>query len=164
MKVSKQYWWYKIPSQFNKTLRYYNPSDLCSLMRSLVWGWGVAMCVYFLFAAIAICLFTVPLVAYRGHLPEEGLITPLFIFGCALWGGAFTFIVLYSWFEWVRPGISNLWDKLFPTEYLTPEESYQRYVDARREAEEKQLRREASIIYQWRKGLKEKTCVLIEYK
>lgn len=144
MQIDKSVWWYWVPAQFNESGLYYrNPYDLCSLVKSLMWGWLLAVV-----AVTTLCIVA----GSVGYL--------LLGFWCAVLGwynnpvDALVILVAGGMTNAMLLGVGtlmlynhyNVGRKLQP--YLTRTTSKDKAP---------------GLISTWLKGLKEKMCVLVNY-
>jgi len=146
MQINTKAWWYRLPSTFNDRLRNYSPRDVCSLMRSLLAGWLAVLTVVTMATSLAVvmlgCIAGYWMVVF-GMLPEEHALDMLFL------GSVFQ-LVVYSI-------LTNI-----AMDYYGINRKWNNYVEDRKYNKVYRSKK-PGLVSSWLKGLKDKTCALIEY-
>lgn len=149
MKLNKDKWWYRFAATFNENKLYYRtPRDVCSLVRSLLFGWGAGAAVCLVLTAIAVLLLVVTgsfWVAVFGGFenPLDGL---MFL----LLGGIINTMLLYT-------------VSVVALQHYDVERKVDLYFAAREHNKRvSSPPKEPSLLSEWLKGIKEKTCHPIE--
>jgi len=155
MQIDSSAWWYRIPATYNWKLHWGRSNNLCSLVRSLVYGWLKSVSICALAALLAWCMLTALFVA----IVSEGIPVSLevlevpallgFIFWLFALVGTTVFVCGFLWYSVLEESLGIALDWV---------------ASKKSRPHQRTSSKENSIIYQWWKGMKDKTCILVTIK
>lgn len=149
MQINTDVWWYVIPAAFHDRLERRAYNDLCSLVRGLTWGW--IKTIGFLLYIVATFLLVVGVGLGSFWYAALGLFdSPLAGMRVLIISGAFNSVVLCT-------------AALLAVDYFDLLAGYKIWLNKRySKSYIKSTNTQPSIVRSWLKGLKEKTCIIVE--